>query len=131
MHFLCRRTRLARLGYEYLVTHSADRRGIDVALLYQPETFALLHSETYRVPYDSLRERPTRDLLHAAGRLPFGDTLDVFVVHFPSRRGGATISEPYRLRAAGAIWPTASPAADILRAYWPWAISMTSPTTLL
>ena len=45
MHFLCRRTRLARLGYEYLVTHSADRRGIDVALLYQPETFALLHSE--------------------------------------------------------------------------------------
>ena len=103
MHFLCRRTRLARLGYEYLVTHSADRRGIDVALLYQPETFALLHSETYRVPYDSLRERPTRDLLHAAGRLPFGDTLDVFVVHFPSRRGGATISEPYRLRAAGIL----------------------------
>ena len=103
MHFLCRRTRLARLGYEYLVTHSADRRGIDVALLYQPETFALLHSETYRVPYDSLRERPTRDLLHAAGRLPFGDTLDVFVVHFPSRRGGASISEPYRLRAAGIL----------------------------
>lgn len=133
MHFLCRRTRLARLGYEYLVTHSADRRGIDVALLYQPETFALLHSETYRVPYDSLRERPTRDLLHAAGRLPFGDTLDVFVVHFPSRRGGATLSEPYRLRAAGILRHLAdrSPAADILRAYWPWGISMTSPTTLL
>ena len=100
VHFLCRRTRLARLGYDYVVTHSADRRGIDVALLYQPETFSLLHSETLRVPYDAARERPTRDILHVAGRLPQGDTLDVFVVHFPSRRGGAAASEPYRLRAA-------------------------------
>ena len=100
VHFLCHRTRLARLGYHYVVTHSADRRGIDVALLYQPETFAYLHSETRRVPYDAARERPTRDLLHVAGRLPHGDTLDVFVVHFPSRRGGAAASEPYRLRAA-------------------------------
>ena len=100
VHFLCHRTRLARLGYHYMVTHSADRRGIDVALLYQPETYAYLHSETRRVPYDAARERPTRDLLHVAGRLPHGDTLDVFVVHFPSRRGGAAASEPYRLRAA-------------------------------
>ncbi len=100
VHFLCHRTRLARLGYHYVVTHSADRRGIDVALLYQPETFTYLHSETRRVPYDAARERPTRDLLHVAGRLPHGDTLDVFVVHFPSCRGGAAASEPYRLRAA-------------------------------
>ena len=99
VHFLCRRTRLARLGYHYIVTHSADRRGIDVALLYQSETFSLLHSETFRVP-DASRERPTRDILYVAGRLPHGDTLDVFVVHFPSRRGGAVASEPYRLRAA-------------------------------
>ena len=133
MHFLCRRTRLARLGYEYLVTHSADRRGIDVALLYQPETFALLHSETYRVPYDSLRERPTRDLLHAAGASPSAthstcswSTSPLAAAAPPSPN--LTVCVP---QESCAIWPTASPAADILRAYWPWAISMTSPTTLL
>ena len=49
MHFLCHRTRLARLGYEYLVTHSADRRGIDVALLYNPKAFHLVEAQL--IPY--------------------------------------------------------------------------------
>ena len=157
MHFLCRRTRLARLGYEYLVTHSADRRGIDVALLYQPETFALLHSETYRVPYDSLRERPTRDLPRCYTAKPTAFRTTVCenappATYFmpPAASPSATHStcswSTSPLAAAAppspnltvcapqescAIWPTASPAADILRAYWPWAISMTSHTTLL
>lgn len=103
VHDLCRRTRLSRLGYEYLVTSSCDRRGIDVALLYQPEAFALISHASYAVPYDAARERPTRDVLLATGRTPRGDTLDVFVVHFPSRRGGAVFTEPYRLRAAGVV----------------------------
>ena len=83
------------------MTHSTDRRGIDLALLYQPETFALLSWSQHSVPHDSLRERPTRPLLLVSGRLPTGDTLDVVLAHFPSRRGGAHLTEPYRLRAAG------------------------------
>ena len=98
---LTHRTRLARLGYKAVVTHSTDRRGIDLALLYQPETFALLSWSQHPVPHDSLRERPTRPLLLVSGRLPTGDTLDVVLAHFPSRRGGAHLTEPYRLRAAG------------------------------
>ena len=98
---LTHRTRLARLGYKAVVTHSTDRRGIDLALLYQPETFALLSWSQHPVPHDSLRERPTRPLLLVSGRLPTGDTLDVMLAHFPSRRGGAHLTEPYRLRAAG------------------------------
>lgn len=100
LHFLCRRTRLARLGYRYAVTNSRDRRGIDVALLYQPETFSYIAHEARSVPHDPATQRPTRDLLHVWGRIPNGDTLDVFVAHFPSRRGGAALSEPYRLLAA-------------------------------
>ena len=97
---LAQRTRLHRLDYEYIVTHSKDERGIDVALLYQPMRFGLLEWREIPVPYDSEKERPTRNILHATGRLQNGDTLDVFVVHFPSRRGGAKVTEKYRCRAA-------------------------------
>ena len=74
IHHLCRRTRLARLGYEYLISHSRDKRGVDVALLYQPVTMSLIAHQSLRVPFDSLRERPTRDILHATFRAPRGDT---------------------------------------------------------
>lgn len=103
IHDLCRRTRLAALGYDYVVTESRDRRGVDVALLYQPATFRLVGHRALRVPCDTLMERPTRDVLLCTGVIPTGDTLDVAVVHFPSRRGGARASEPYRLRAADVV----------------------------
>lgn len=100
---LTRRTRMASLGYEYVVTESEDLRGVDVALLYQPATFRLLSATPHRVPHDAESERPTRDILHCSGVLPLGDTLDVVLVHFPSRRGGVKASEPYRLRAATVV----------------------------
>lgn len=84
---LVERTRLRRLGYRFVVTHSRDPRGIDVALLYQPARFRLLHDSAYAVPVSPTTGRPTRDVLHVAGRLPTGDTLDVFVCHLPSRLG--------------------------------------------
>lgn len=112
---LCRRTRMARLGYAYLVTHSADRRGVDVALLYQPTTLSLLSSASLRVPFDAVRERPTRDILHATFRASRGDTLDVFVAHLPSRLGGAAHSSPYRERAAGLIARAADSLSRIRR----------------
>ena len=97
---LLRRTRLARLGYEAIVTQSNDLRGIDLALLYQPENFAPFAHGQHEVPRDSLRDRPTRPILHVAGRTMTADTLDILLAHFPSRRGGITATEPYRLRAA-------------------------------
>ena len=100
---LTQRTRLHRLGYEYVVTKSNDVRGIDVALLYQPMRFGLLEWREMSVPYNPEEERPTRNILHATGRLQNGDTLDVFVVHFPSRRGGAKATEGYRCRAAKVV----------------------------
>lgn len=100
---LCRRTRLARLGYEFVITQSRDLRGMNVGLLYQPESFALIQYSTHRVPRKLETERPTRDILLASGRVSNGDTLDVVVVHFPSRRGGAVFSEDYRVRAARVV----------------------------
>ena len=66
VNHLCRRTILRRLDYAYLVTQSKDARGIDVALLYQPFRFRLLHAESLRIPFDASYGRSTRDILHAA-----------------------------------------------------------------
>jgi len=93
---LTRRTRLAHLDYRYAVTHSKDSRGLDVALLYQPLRFRLLVDTAYVVPYYAAYGRPTRDLLHVCGLLTTGDTLDVFVCHMPSRRGGTAATERFR-----------------------------------
>ena len=99
MFDLTRRSLLRNAGYEYVMTSSPDERGIDVALLYQPASFALLHSHSIRIkPLPDTR--PTRDILYASGLIITGDTLHVFVVHAPSRRGGELASRPYRLHVA-------------------------------
>lgn len=88
LYDLTRRTKLWRLGYEYLTTDSPDERGINVGLLYQPSRFLPLSVDTIRVLPPSRRLRPSRDILHVGGRITTGDTLDLFVVHLPSRRNG-------------------------------------------
>ena len=110
---LTRRTALVRLGYGYAVTHSADERGMNVALLYQPELFRPLSVASLRVPYRADKERPTRDVLHVAGRCLTGDTLDVFVCHYPSRRGGTRLTDPYRRRAAVTVRRAADSLLDV------------------
>ncbi len=102
MFDLTRRSLLRNAGYEYVMTSSPDERGIDVALLYQPASFALLHSHSIRIkPLPNTR--PTRDILYASGLIITGDTLHVFVVHAPSRRGGEQASRPYRLHVASQL----------------------------
>lgn len=102
MFDLTRRSLLRNAGYEYVMTSSPDERGIDVALLYQPASFAMLHSHSIRItPLPDTR--PTRDILYASGVIITGDTLHVFVVHAPSRRGGEQASRPYRLQVASQL----------------------------
>lgn len=91
MHYLTQRTPLRTIGYKYLMTHSPDERGIDVALLYSLFTFHPFENQSIR---NSLPKQQTRDILHVAGTLASGDTLDVYVVHLPSKKGG---SEGHRL----------------------------------
>ena len=96
---LVRFSSLKEVGYRYVMTESPDLRGIDVALLYQPQRFKLSATERVRVEYPDAK-RPTRDLLHVTGRVAAGDTIDVFVCHMPSRTGGRKVSEPYRVFTA-------------------------------
>lgn len=100
---LTRYSPLRDAAYRYVMTDSPDERGIDVALLYQPATFRLVGTRCIHVPSSVIGRKPTRDLLHVSGRVVSGDTLDVFVCHFPSRSGGVRLSEPHRLLAANVL----------------------------
>lgn len=97
---LTRRSPLRAQEYEYIVTDSPDKRGIDVALLYQRHQFKLLEKNEYEVVFRDRGTRPTRNILHAVGQVVNGDTLDVFVCHLPSRSGGQLESEPARIDVA-------------------------------
>lgn len=98
LHDLTHRSLLRNAGYEYLMTSSPDLRGIDVALLYSPFSFAPIRSYPLRVtPIKGMR--PTRDILYVCGETVSGDTLHVFVVHLPSRYGGERYSRPFRQAA--------------------------------
>ena len=99
---LSRRSLLRNAGYHYLMTQSPDLRGVDVALLYSPFSFAPITHHSIRVtPVEGMR--PTRDILYVCGRLITDDTLHVFVVHAPSRYGGERYSRPFRLSVADVL----------------------------
>ncbi len=89
-------------NYQIIHYNSPDERGIDVCLFYNPKYFKPLSSESLRVPLVSKEgaARATRDVLHACGILS-GDTVHVYVNHWPSRRGGEEASAPGRALAAG------------------------------
>ncbi len=100
LHDLTRRSPLRRARYDYIMTEGPDVRGIDIALLYQPDIFRLLHHRGIRIPSVEEGYRPTRDILHATGLTPVGDTLHVLAVHLPSRSGNSRQSRNHRMLAA-------------------------------
>jgi endonuclease/exonuclease/phosphatase family metal-dependent hydrolase len=95
---LTRFSALSEQKYRYVMTNSPDQRGIDVALLYQRDRFRLLKYRS--IPVKATGFRPTRDILHVTGLIATNDTLDLFIIHAPSRAGGTLESEPYRLICA-------------------------------
>lgn len=100
VHHLLYRTPLKRQAYRYCLTRHSDRRGLQVALLYQRDRFAYLGHASVSVRFSGKTHKSTRDILHVWGRILTGDTLDVMVCHFPSRYGGEKESERDRLDAA-------------------------------
>jgi len=77
-------------AYHFLHYESPDERGVDVALLYDPNQFRIIDSAALFV---DLGEDYTRDILYAKGCNKDGDTLHIFLGHLPSMLGGAAASE--------------------------------------
>lgn len=93
--------------HKYGIVHydSPDRRGIDVALLYQKDIFKVIKSKAYELviykPEDPDKRVYTRDQLLVSGVLD-GDKIYIIVNHWPSRSGGEAASS-YKREAAAVL----------------------------
>ena len=91
------------LSGKYLVAHldGKDERGIEVGLLYSPDYFTLSGMQSFHVATENIDSAygRTRDIFYVNGKL-LGETIHVFVNHWPSRRIGVEASQPYRQLAA-------------------------------
>jgi hypothetical protein len=92
---------LSSLKYGYIHFESQDKRGIDVALLYQKTQFTPLESVSINLT-NPRQNFYTRDALYVKGIIS-SDTLHIIVNHWPSKRGGAIQSEPKREAVAKVI----------------------------
>lgn len=111
-----RRSQLREMHYGYVMTNSADKRGIDVALLYNRFVFRPIVHYSLVVDFKD-ENHPLRDILYVSGQTIAGDTLHIFAVHAPSRFGGKLRSEPRRL----AVMSRLIVSVDSLRAAAPEA----------
>ena len=84
--------------YEIIHEESPDVRGIDVALIYNPDKFKYVNHQKIPIPLDT--EYKVRDILYVKGILLDTDTLHIFVNHWKSRSGGHEQTEPQRVQCA-------------------------------
>lgn len=92
---LVRTAPLAERGWKVVSHEGPDRRGVDVAFVYDPQQFTFLSQKGYRLVAPNDSSFRTRDQLLVTGILD-GDTIHAIVAHWPSRRGGEKRSRPLR-----------------------------------
>ena len=90
---------LKNRNYKIIHYNSPDRRGIDVAMLYNPKYFKPYKTSSHRLHVEKLKDFKTRDQLLVDGVLS-GDTVHIIVNHWPSRYGGEKRSRWLRNAAA-------------------------------
>ena len=83
---LCRK--MPHYPYRFIHFDSPDKRGIDVAILYDSTLFQLHNAHHFRVP---LPEATTRDILYAQL-----NDLHILACHLPSQLGGAKATQHKR-----------------------------------
>ncbi len=97
---LIKSDKLKKKHYGIIHFDSPDKRGIDVALIYQQRYFKPIHYENFNPNiYSKNRKIYTRDILLVSGYLD-DELIHVIVNHWPSRRGGEAKSRPLREKAA-------------------------------
>ena len=85
--------------YDIVHYDSPDRRGIDCAILYQPEVYKVFASGVRAVEIPNEPWIKTRDVVYASGLID-GEIVHVLVGHWPSRSGGEAVSLHRRMAAA-------------------------------
>jgi len=96
---LVNNTPLSKYNYRIIHANSPDKRGIDVAVLYNSARVKLLDSKYYGIARPGLF---TRDILYFKAKLGI-DTCHFFMNHWPSRSAGQLETEPYRFFVASRL----------------------------
>lgn len=97
---LAQNSSLAKHKYRYAITKSKDSRGSNVGFLYQRDQLKLISRKSYTPVIDKSANRKTRDIFHITAKVVSGDTLDIFICHYPSRSEGVKKSAPYRIEVS-------------------------------
>ena len=87
---------LKNAGYKIIHKDSPDKRGIDVAMLYQPGKFQPVQTRFIRLQFPSDPNNGTRDIIYAKGLVYNMDTIHIFINHWVSRYGGKAKTDPFR-----------------------------------
>jgi len=105
VHDLITKTPLWNGHYQIFHRESLDRRGIDVAIAYRPETFQPIDTSTIRIVFDGADSSyHTRDIMYMKGVAKVSDdTIHIFANHWPSRYGGYSATDVLRCRAASVL----------------------------
>ena len=91
--------------YEYQIVHtkSNDQRGIGVAFVYDPKVFKVEQKEWINIDENGDKELISRDILHVSGKVSGGQTMHIYVNHWPSRRLGKNMTESRRMSASNTL----------------------------
>ena len=89
-------------GYKVVWYEGPDERGIDVALIYDSNKVTVIGSKAIQVVLESVKDPNTRDILSVTVKVG-NENFNLFVNHWPSRRGGQDESEMHRIKAASVL----------------------------
>ena len=96
---MIRATPLKEQGYGVVHFDSEDERGIDVGVIYLKNLLKPVITKPIKIEFPEDPSNKTRDILYIKSVL-FGDTLHIFINHWPSRYGGVLETESYRMAAS-------------------------------
>lgn len=100
LELLTKRTPIKSIGYKIIHKESPDKRGIDVAILYDPNQFYPITYNHYPLQNKNGRIEKTREILYVSGVTNGQDTVHLFVNHWPSRYSGVLETRSKRNSAA-------------------------------
>ena len=96
---LVKQEAIAKRDYQIVHAESPDKRGIDVALLYNPLHFNFIEQKSFVLNIPGEKDFSSRSQLLVTGEL-FNERIHLIIAHWPSRRGGEKRSAPLRCAAA-------------------------------
>lgn len=82
-------------NYHIALHEGVDKRGIDVAIIYDKDKFIAAEQFTHRV----IKRNATRDIFQVNFKTAMGKDLVIIGNHWPSRISGVFETEPYRILA--------------------------------